>query len=218
MAWPSSGDVDTTKFDQDSDKISESRPELEKMAGYINDIIDSGPISNSFSTISANGTSVVADSSSDTLNLVAGNNISITANAGTDTITIASTASGGNPLTANLDTAGYRIFNSTTTDSGLVTVGDGFQVTGTSNFQSATFSSVVSDTVEINAANPSEQIGISMDLDGSTMTGLWVTGTTGDEVLLRVANVAMASSGSRTLDGYIQIIVDGNVRYIPYYL
>jgi hypothetical protein len=96
MAWPSNSDIDTTKFDEDSDKISESRPELLKMAGYVNDIIDAGPSGvNTFSTINANGTSVIADSSSDTLNLVAGSNIEITANATTDTITIASTATSG---------------------------------------------------------------------------------------------------------------------------
>lgn len=50
---------------------------------------------NSFSTIDANGTSIVADSSSDTLTLVAGTNITITGNATTDSITISSTATGG---------------------------------------------------------------------------------------------------------------------------
>lgn len=96
MAWPSSGDVDTTKFDADSDKISESRPELLKMAGYVNDMIDVGPSgSYTFSTVSANGTSLVADSSSDTLTISAGTNVTITADAGTDTLTISASGSGG---------------------------------------------------------------------------------------------------------------------------
>jgi len=43
MAWPNTGDIDTTKLDQDTDKISESRAELYKMAGYVNDMIDVGP-------------------------------------------------------------------------------------------------------------------------------------------------------------------------------
>ena len=51
---------------------------------------------NSFNTISVAGqSSVVADSSADTLTLVAGSNITITTNAGTDTITINSTTSTG---------------------------------------------------------------------------------------------------------------------------
>ena len=50
---------------------------------------------NSFSTIAVSGqTSVVADTSSDTLTLVAGSNITITTDAGTDTITIAATSAG----------------------------------------------------------------------------------------------------------------------------
>ena len=52
--------------------------------------------SNSFSTIAANGTNIVAASSTDTLTLTAGTNITITGNAATDTITIAATG-GGTP-------------------------------------------------------------------------------------------------------------------------
>jgi len=91
MAWPSSGDVDTTKFDQDTDKISESRPELEKMAGYVNDMIDAGGAANTFSTVNADGTNLVADSTNDTLNIVGGTNITITGNASSDTLTISAT-------------------------------------------------------------------------------------------------------------------------------
>ena len=51
---------------------------------------------NSFSTVAVAGqSSVVADSTADTLTLVAGSNITITTNAGTDTITINSTTSTG---------------------------------------------------------------------------------------------------------------------------
>ena len=55
------------------------------------------PQANAFATVAANGTNLVADSSSDTLTLAAGNNIVITGNAATDTVTISSTASGGTP-------------------------------------------------------------------------------------------------------------------------
>ena len=43
MAWPSSSDIDTTKLDNDNDSIKDSRAELYKMAGYVNDMIDVGP-------------------------------------------------------------------------------------------------------------------------------------------------------------------------------
>ena len=51
MAWPGSGDIDTTKFDNDADKISLSRPELYKMAGYVNDMIDVGDPSGNYVTL-----------------------------------------------------------------------------------------------------------------------------------------------------------------------
>ena len=52
---------------------------------------------NSFSTVVVAGqSSVIADSTADTLTLAAGSNITITTNAGTDTITINSTTSTGN--------------------------------------------------------------------------------------------------------------------------
>lgn len=56
----------------------------------------SGGGTNSFSTIAVAGqSSVVADSTTDTLTLAAGSGITLTTNAGTDTITIAATASLG---------------------------------------------------------------------------------------------------------------------------
>ncbi len=57
-------------------------------------------IPNSFSTVSVSGQSnVVADSTTDTLNLVAGSNITITTDANTDSITIsAATSSGGGAI------------------------------------------------------------------------------------------------------------------------
>ena len=55
-----------------------------------------GASSNSFSTIEVAGqSSIVADSSTDTLTLVAGPNITLTTNAGGDTITISASSSGG---------------------------------------------------------------------------------------------------------------------------
>ena len=51
----------------------------------------------SFGTVNANGTLVVADTSSGILNLVPGNNIQITGDAINDIITISATSSGGDP-------------------------------------------------------------------------------------------------------------------------
>jgi hypothetical protein len=54
-----------------------------------------GSGSNSFSTMDANGTSIVATSGTDTLTFVSGTNVTITGNATAKSITIASTATGG---------------------------------------------------------------------------------------------------------------------------
>jgi plastocyanin len=70
-----------------------------------------GAASNSFTTISVAGqSSVLADSSTDTLTLVAGTGITLTTNASTDTITINSTASAGATTFAALtDVAGLTV-------------------------------------------------------------------------------------------------------------
>jgi len=58
---------------------------------------------NAFSTIAVSGQSdVVADSTTDTLNLAAGSNVTITTNAANDTITIASSGGGGGSGISNI--------------------------------------------------------------------------------------------------------------------
>jgi len=58
---------------------------------------------NAFTTIAVSGQSnVVADSTTDTLNLAAGSNVSITTNASSDTITISSTGGGGGSGISNV--------------------------------------------------------------------------------------------------------------------
>ncbi len=70
------------------------------------DSTSGGAASDSFSTIAVAGqTNVVADSSTDTLNLVAGTGITITTDASTDSITITSSASGATSLDGLSDVA-----------------------------------------------------------------------------------------------------------------
>jgi hypothetical protein len=97
-----------------------------------------------FRTIAVAGqSSIVADSSADTLTIAAGDGITLTTNAGTDTLTISSNASGSGdvvgPASATDDalarfngTTGKLIQSSTATltDAGLLTVSDA-SVTGT---------------------------------------------------------------------------------------
>lgn len=69
MAWPSSADIDTTKLDNDNDSIKESRAELYKMAGYVNDIITTGPSGGGGSTITGLFTVQDIDSAGSTAKL-----------------------------------------------------------------------------------------------------------------------------------------------------
>lgn len=75
------------------------------------DATSAGSASNSFETIAVAGqSSVIAESSTDTLTLAAGTGISITTAAGTDTITIASTVSAGATAFSSLtDSAGLTV-------------------------------------------------------------------------------------------------------------
>ena len=79
---------------------------------------------NTFSTISANGTSIVADSSSDTLTFAAGSGISILGNATTDTITITATGGGGTYGDANVNTLLASWGSNTLSTTGNVSVGN----------------------------------------------------------------------------------------------
>jgi hypothetical protein len=76
-----------------------------------------GGSGNSFETISANGTSIVADSSTDTLTITPGDGLSIAGNATSDTITftpnVASESVNGIVTTATQTFAGGKTFTST---------------------------------------------------------------------------------------------------------
>ena len=68
MAFPTSADIDTTKLDNDNDSIKDSRAELHKMAGYVNDIITEGPSglganSNSIGAADSNPVQLIANTS-----------------------------------------------------------------------------------------------------------------------------------------------------------
>ena len=85
---------------------------------------------NSFETISANGTSVVADSSTDTLTITPGDGISITGNATSDTITftpnVAGAAANGIVTTGTQTFAGAKTFSNTITASANIVANTGF--------------------------------------------------------------------------------------------
>ena len=85
----------------------------------------------SFTTVSANGTSVLADSTTDTLTLTPGNNLVITGNATSDTVTFAVSDSPtftGNVTGGNILTGG--VISSSGNITGNYILGNGSQLTG----------------------------------------------------------------------------------------
>jgi plastocyanin len=109
--------------------------------------VTGGSASNSFATIAVAGqSSVVADSSSDTLTLVAGSNITITTDAGTDTITIA--AAGGGSASDSFRTiavAGQsNVVADSATDTLTLVAGTGISITTNADTDTVTVTNTVS--------------------------------------------------------------------------
>ena len=105
-----------------------------------------GSASDSFATIAVAGqSSVVADSSTDTLTLVAGSNITITTNAGTDTITIA--AAGGGTASdsfATIAVAGQSsVVADSATDTLTLAAGSGISITTDAGTDTVTITNTV---------------------------------------------------------------------------
>ena len=150
---------------------------------------------NTFSTITVSGQSnVVADSSTDTLNLAAGSNVTLTTNAGTDTITVASsdtTANENITLSGDVTGSGTTGITATLANSGVsagtygsgslipsITVDSKGRVTGvtTSNVSTTaggTVSSVAvsgSDGIQVDSGSPITSSGtIALGVDKSAM-------------------------------------------------
>ena len=108
--------------------------------------VSGGSASDSFATIAVAGqSSVIADSSTDTLTLVAGSNITITTNAGTDTITIA--AAGGGTASdsfATIAVAGQsNVVADSATDTLTIAAGTGISITTDAGTDTVTITSTV---------------------------------------------------------------------------
>ena len=106
----------------------------------------SASASDSFATIAVAGqSSVVADSSSDTLTLVAGSNITITTDAATDTITINSAGGGSaSDSFSNIAVAGQsNVVADSSTDTLTFAGGTGIQITTNNSTDTITITSTV---------------------------------------------------------------------------
>jgi len=121
-------------------------PTADGTAGYALKTDGSGNLSwglaggNAFETIAISGqSSVVADSSSDTLTLAAGTGISLTTNASTDTITITNSSLGANAF-QNIAVSGQTTVAADSTGDTVTFVGtNGVDITTTAGTDTVTF-------------------------------------------------------------------------------
>lgn len=103
-----------------------------------------GGASDSFSTIAVAGqSSVVADSSTDTLTLVAGTGITITTNAGTDTITITNSGSASDSFTTIAVAGQNNVVADSATDTLTLAAGTGISITTNDSTDTVTITSTV---------------------------------------------------------------------------
>jgi hypothetical protein len=147
-------------------------------------------IPNVFGTISANGTSVVADSSTDTLTLTPGTGITITGDAGSDTITIANSDLGSaQNIFKTVSANGTSIVADSNSDTLTITPSTGITITGDAETDTVTITNSgvtqvagTTNEITVSAGTGSVTIGLPDDVtigNNLTVTGnLTVNGTT----------------------------------------
>ena len=126
------------------------------------------PSMNNFQNVAVSGQStVVADSSADTLNLVAGSNITITTDAATDSVTINSTASGGEASNtfATIAVSGQNsVVADNSNDTLNLAAGSGITITTDSGTDTVTITSTVSAGVtDFSALTDASSAGLTVD-------------------------------------------------------
>ena len=178
---------------------------------------------NVFATISANGTSVVADTSTDTLTLTPGTGIEIVGNATSDTITITNSDLGSaQNIFKTFIANGTSIVAANNSDTITITPSTGITIAGnaTSDTITITNSGVTGLTgtaneIEVSGSTGSVTIGLPNDVtigNNLTVTGnLTVSGTTttlNTDTLAVEDNIVVLNSnitGTPTLDAGIEV-------------
>lgn len=111
--------------------------------------------SNSFSNIEVGGTTLIADSATDTLTLIAGNNVTLSANATNDSITINSVLAEAELFSVAADDSTLKVVSPGETikfvgGAGITTTADDEgNITITSSAQAATFSSLTDSSAAL---------------------------------------------------------------------
>jgi hypothetical protein len=180
-------------------------------------------IPNVFGTISANGTSVVADTSTDTLTLTPSTGITIEANATSDTITITNSDPGSaQNIFKTISANGTSIAADSNTDTLTITPSTGITITGDAGTDTVTITNSgvtgltgTANEVEVSGSTGSVTIGLPNDVtigNNLTVTGnLTVSGTTttlNTDTLAVEDNIVVLNSnitGTPTLDAGLEV-------------
>jgi hypothetical protein len=144
-------------------------------------------LGNAFTTISSNGTSITANSSTSTATLTPGNNITIAGNASTN-ITVFSVFDApvfsGNVTGGNIRTAG--VVSATGNVTGNYFIGNGSQLTGIATGITTITPNALSSTVHVAAVTTGNTANIITDA---------TTANTANTLVLRDANGAISVNG-----------------------
>jgi hypothetical protein len=129
-------------------------------------------LGNAFSTVSANGVSLVADSSADTVTMTPGNNIIITGNATTDTATFAVRE---NPTFTGNVTANYFVGNGSQL-TGVITTITPTALSSTVHIAATTVGNTANIITDATTANTANTI-VVRDANGAINVSGWTVGT-----------------------------------------
>lgn len=169
---------------------------VQRAALRIAPALSAGGGGNSFETIAVSGqSSVVAESSTDTLNLIAGSNMTITTDASTDSVTFASSGSGGTWGTitgtlsnqTDLQTALNAKANSLGSDDNYVTDAQLVVIGNTSGTN--TGDQLVFKTVTVSGQNSVVADGITDTLTLVAGTGITLNGNATDDSIIITSSV-----------------------------
>jgi hypothetical protein len=177
-------------------------------AGVTTNIIGGGSASDSFKTISVTGqSSVVADSSTDTLSLIAGTNVSITTDATADSITINST--GAYTSVDSITYPDYITFDTTPetvpTATGSIFWDDGDGLPAT----------VLNANVTIGLGQ--EQVALSKNATGASIAKgkvVYINGAAGQRPTIALSDADTEATSSKTFGLTAEAIADGAEGFV----
>jgi hypothetical protein len=229
MAWPSAN-VSLANVDSASDTVSSARADIYDAMNKLNEIITEGP---AIEAVAVSGQSTITTSGSNgTLTLVAGGNVTLTTNTTAKSVTINSTGGGiteladdpsptlGGDLNVGnnyIEAVGYSYVGVNDT---LIALSSVAAMAGDTSFAgnavSLTMATSTVASLKTNNNSTGNPNGVRLDITGDQINILPWNGTTKIGAL-ELAQSTGTPSNTSTPTGYIQVIINGTTRYIPYY-